>query len=189
MQRRPASAALTLAAASILFAAMALVAKRACARIPGPEVAFVRFLVGIVAVMLAATRYRLRAKNWIGLLLRGGFGGAAVLCFFMAIEHLPVGVATLLNYTAPVFTALWAAIFLGERIGRRAVAALGVTTLGVALVIEGNAPAGTLGLGRWTLVGMLSSVLSGAAVATIREVRKSDGPWRSSPRFVSSARW
>jgi drug/metabolite transporter (DMT)-like permease len=154
---------------------MALVAKQASTRLPGAEVAFVRFLVGIAATALAATRYRLRAKNWIGLGLRGAFGGAAVLCFFTAIEHLPVGIATLLNYTAPVFTALWAALFLGERIGRRAVAALAITTVGVALVVTGGGA--RVPFGRWTLLGILSSLLSGAAVATIREVRRSDGPW------------
>src|SRR5262249_21174655 len=90
--------------------------------------------------------------------------------------HPPVGAATLLNYTAPVSTALWAALFLGERIGRRAVGALAITTAGVALVVTGGNGA-QIGLGRWTLVGCLSSVLSGAAVATIREVRRTDGPW------------
>src|SRR5437667_460281 len=82
----------------------------------------------------------------------GAFGGAAVLCYFLAIEHLNVGMATLLNYTAPVFTALWAWLFLGERIGRGTLGALALTTSGVALVIVGNAPPGSLGLGTWQIV-------------------------------------
>jgi drug/metabolite transporter (DMT)-like permease len=171
------SAVLLLTIAALLFAAMAIAAKRAAARLPGPEVAFVRFMLGIAACALVATRIRLRARNWRGLFWRGAFGGAAVLCFFLAIEHLPVGVATLLNYTAPVFTALWAALFLAEPIGVPTMGALCITTLGVGLVIEGNAPPGSFGLDTWTLVGILSAVLSGAAVATIREVRKTDGSW------------
>ncbi len=174
---RVALSTLLLAIAALLFAAMAAVAKRAAMRIPAPEVALVRFGVGLVACAAAATRVKLRAHNWIGLLLRGAFGGAAVLCFFLAIEHLPVGVATLLNYTAPVFTALWAAIFLRERIGPSALAALALTMVGVALVIGGSAPRGSLGVGPWQLVGLLAAVLSGAAIATIREVRRTDGSW------------
>ena len=85
--------------------------------------------------------------------------------------------ATLLNYTAPVFTALWAALFLAEPVGRAALGALAITTVGVGLVIYGNAPPGTLGFGTWQLVGIGSAILSGAAVATIREVRKTDGSW------------
>src|SRR5262249_23308934 len=104
-------------------------------------------------------------------------GGAAVLCYFLAIEHLAVGMATLLNYTAPVFTALWAWLFLDERIGLGTLGALTVTTLGVGVVIWAGAPPGSVALGPWQAVGILASVLSGAAVATIREVRKTDGSW------------
>jgi drug/metabolite transporter (DMT)-like permease len=169
--------ALCMAAAALLFGVMATLAKRAAVRLPGPEVACVRFLVGMLACAAASLRLRLRAVSWRGLLLRGVFGGAAVLCYFLAIEHLPVGLATLLNYTAPVFTALWAALFLDEPIGRGTAGALALTTFGVALVMKGHAPPGSLGLGRWQLVGVASAVLSGAAVATIREVRKTDGSW------------
>jgi drug/metabolite transporter (DMT)-like permease len=177
MNRRLSSATALMTAASLLFGVMAILVKGAAVRLPGPEVAFIRFAVGLAAVAAAATRVRMRARNWRGLFWRGAFGGAAVLCFFLAIEHLPVGMATLLNYTAPVFTALWAWLFLGERIGAGTLGALALTTSGVALVIVTNARPGTVALGLWPLVGILSSVLSGAAVATIREVRKTDGAW------------
>src|SRR5262249_4218496 len=100
-----ASATAIMVTAALLFGVMAILAKAAAARLPGPEVAFVRFVIGLLACVVAATRLRLRANNWRGLFWRGAFGGAAVLCYFLAIAHLPVGMATLLNYTAPVFTA------------------------------------------------------------------------------------
>jgi drug/metabolite transporter (DMT)-like permease len=164
-------------AAAALFAVMAVLARMAAAVLPGPEVAFVRFCIGLVACAIAATRVRLRTNNRVGLLMRGGFGGGAVLLYFLAIEHLPVGVATLLNYTAPVFTAIYAAIFLGEAVRPGTIGALVLTTVGVSLVITGIAPDGSLGFGIWQLVGVGSALLSGAAVATIREVRKTDGSW------------
>ena len=105
---RPASAALIVAGSSLALAAMALLAKEAAGRLPGPEIALVRFLFGIAACLVVAVTRGLRPRNKSGLLLRGVLGGSAVLCYFLAIEHLPVGLATLLNYTAPVFTALWA---------------------------------------------------------------------------------
>src|SRR4051794_6018356 len=154
---------------------MALVAKQASTQLPGSEIAFVRFLVGTASLGVVVFFRPLKVRNWRGLFLRGAFGGAAVLCFFTAIQHLPVGLATLLNYTSPIFTVLWAAIFLGEHIGALAIAALAVTTFGVGLVVRGDL--GELALGPWVLVGVLSSVLSGAAVATIREVRRTDGAW------------
>ena len=171
------SPAATLVVAALLFSVMALVAKVAARRLPGPEVAFVRMLVGLLGCAVARLRVPMRARNKLGLFLRGAYGGAAVLLYFIAIAHLPVGVATLLNYTAPVFTALYAALFLGEAVTAGTVGALGMTTLGVALVIAGTAPPGALGLGRWQLAGIASAMLSGAAVATIRQVRKTDGSW------------
>lgn len=178
MNRHPlASATAIMTTAALLFGVMAILAKGAAGRLPGPEIAFIRFSVGLVACTIAATRLRLRAHNWRGLFWRGAFGGSAVLCYFLAIQHLTVGMATLLNYTAPVFTALWAWLFLGERIAFGTVTALAITTAGVALVMVGNAPPGAIAVGTWQLVGVLSSVLSGAAVATIREVRKTDGSW------------
>jgi drug/metabolite transporter (DMT)-like permease len=163
-----------------VFAAMALATKLAAARLPGPQIAFVRFVIGIAACALAAIRVHMHARNKPGLIMRGAYGGAAVFFYFLAIAHLPVGIATLLNYTAPVFTAIYAAVFLGEAITRPTLGALALTSVGVVMVIGGTAPPGSLGqasLGPWLLVGMVSAVLSGAAVATIRQVRQTDGSW------------
>jgi drug/metabolite transporter (DMT)-like permease len=175
--RPVAPASLLLVCAALLFAVMAVVAKTAAATLPGPEVAFVRFAIGLVVCGIASRHVAMRATNKLGLLLRGAYGGAAVLLYFLAIAHLPVGVATLLNYTAPVFTALYAGLFLGETVKTATLGALALTTTGVGLVIYGLAPAGSLGFGPWQMVGVGSAVLSGAAVATIREVRKTDGSW------------
>src|SRR5258705_80206 len=60
-----------------------------------------------------------------------------------------------------------------------------VTTLGVIFVITGMAPPGSLGFGLWQAVAVGSAVLSGAAVATIREVRKTDGSWEIFAAFCA----
>ena len=175
----PSSGAATaiLAGASLLFSVMALLAKAAAARLPGAEVAVVRFVIGIGACAVVAAMRGMRVRNRMGLLLRGVLGGGAVLGYFTAIEHLPVGLATLLNYTAPVFTAIWAAIFFGEALDGVIAASLALATAGVSLVSLGMSSRSPLGFGRWVVVGAFSAVLSGGAVAVIREVRKTDGAW------------
>lgn len=165
---------------SLLFGVMALLVKQASARLPGAEVAFARFAVGLAAVLATvAAGVRLRPVNFRGLFLRGVFGSIAVLLYFAAISRLPVGTATLLTYTAPVFTALFASLFLGERVTVATAIALFAALLGVALVIVGRAPQGRLGLGLGLgeICGLASAVFSGAAVTTIRAVRRSDGSW------------
>src|SRR5262245_45608673 len=143
MRSRASLYAIALVFAALVFTAMAFATKVAAYRLPGPQIAFVRFLIGLAACGVAATQVRLHARNKLGLVMRGAYGGAAVFCYFLAIAHLPVGIATLLNYTAPVFTAIYAALFLGEAITRATLGALALTSVGVVMVIEGTAPAGS----------------------------------------------
>jgi len=165
-------------ASAVLFGLMAWLAKRATHRFSGAQVAMVRFGVGVVAVgaQSAIRRTPLRPRVWRFLILRGVFGGTAVLLYFLAIEHLPVGTATLLNYTAPIFTAVFAAIFLRERLPVVITAAMAVTAAGVGLVVWGQGRALGGGYG-WQLIALVSSVCSGAAVTSIRAARRTDGTW------------
>lgn len=167
--------------AALLFSAMALLAKRAAYRLPGPEVACLRFLFGLVTVAAVPLFGRpLRPKNLVALSLRGAFGGGAVLLYFLALARLPAGVATLLNYSSPIFTVLFSALFLGERLPRLALLALALTCVGVYLTVQGG-PGGlswSSGASLPYLVGgVVSAVLSGAAVTTIRGMRQSEGSW------------
>ena len=95
------SATLAALASSGLFAVMAMVARLLSRTIPGPQIAMVRFAIGVTVVLLllATLRIELRPRRWGWLISRGVFGGTAVLLYFMSIERIGVGVATLLNYT------------------------------------------------------------------------------------------
>jgi drug/metabolite transporter (DMT)-like permease len=56
--------------------------------------------------------------------------------YLVAIEHLPVGVALLIVFTAPVFVALFARFVYREHIRRRVWGALVLCGTGLALVVE-----------------------------------------------------
>jgi drug/metabolite transporter (DMT)-like permease len=167
-------------AAATLFGAMAFSAKLASERLSGSQVAMIRFAVGLVPALLI-TRYRrsaMKFKRLDLLFYRGFFGGTAVLCFFLAIEHIEVGVATLLNYTSPVFSGLFSLFFLHERISAKVLIPMPVALAGVYLVVNANARPGVLlGFGTWELVGMLSALASGAAVTAMRAARKEENSW------------
>src|SRR5262249_5514116 len=113
-------------AAAVTFGVMAYAAKHATAVVDGAQVAFVRFGIG-ASIVLAVRGGRLRVVRRDLLFLRGLFGGVAVLLFFLAIGHLPVGTATLYNYTAPVFSTTFAALFLHEALPAANVLALLMT--------------------------------------------------------------
>jgi drug/metabolite transporter (DMT)-like permease len=173
-------ALLTMAGAATMFGFMAFAAKLASARLSGPEVAMIRFAVGLMPVVLIA-RYRRAAMHFERfdlLLYRGFFGGVAVLLYFYAIEHTSAGVATLLNYTAPVWSGLFSILFIGEDISAKVLIPMPVAFLGVFLVVRSHAAPGNLiGFGRWELVGALSAVASGVAVTAMRAARRSENSW------------
>jgi drug/metabolite transporter (DMT)-like permease len=171
---------LTLVLSSTFFGIMAFVAKLVSGRIPGSEVALIRFVIGVLPIFLIAETRR-KSFEWGRrdlLIYRGFFGGTAVLCYFLAIEHISVGVATLLNYLSPVFSGVYAAVFAGEPIRMRIVAPLVIALTGVTLVVGAHSQGPSLlGFGPWELVGLLSAALSGAAVTAIRVARRTENSW------------
>jgi drug/metabolite transporter (DMT)-like permease len=167
-------------ASALCFAAMALAAKLASRTLPAAEITLIRFAIMLLPLALVPgwRREALTFRRLDLLIYRGVFGGVAVLLYFFAIAHVPVGVATLLNYSSPIFSVLFAAVFLGERADTRLFVPFVVALAGVYLVSTGRADfAGAPSWGRWELVGLASAVLSGAAVAAIRAARRSESSW------------
>jgi drug/metabolite transporter (DMT)-like permease len=162
------------------FAAMAFFTRLAVRTLPGDEVAFLRFALMLLPLLFVPglARKALTYERLDLLFYRGVFGGVAVLLFFLAIEHMPVGNATLLNYSAPIFSVLFASIFLGEPVRWQVLLPGSLALAGVALVTGAFRAGGLLAhFGRWELGGLVSAVLSGAAVAAIRAARRTESSW------------
>ncbi|HEY2092574.1 MAG TPA: DMT family transporter [Thermoanaerobaculia bacterium] len=165
---------------AICFGIMAFAAKLASAQLTGPQVACVRFASGLVPCLLIP-RYRHLAFQFQRtdlLAIRGFFGGCAVLLYFIAIAHINVGVATLLNYTAPIYSGIFSVLFIGERISAKVLLPLPIALAGVYFVVHAHArPGDILGFGRWELFGVASAICSGCAVTAIRAARRSENSW------------
>ncbi len=92
-----------------------------------------------------------------------GFGLIAVagcqLAFFLAVTHLQVGVALLVEYTAPVAVVGWLWLRYGHRPTRLTVVGGALSALGLVLVLDltgGLAAVSLPGLG-WALLAMLGA--------------------------------
>ena len=125
---------------------------------PGAAVA-TRVLVGALLLTVPAL---LQLRGGSALLRRSrrtltAYGISAVagaqLCFFMAVDHLSVAVALLLEYSGALLVVGYLWLFRAQRPGRLTVAGAALAVVGLALVLElaGKAeldPAGVLwGLG------------------------------------------
>lgn len=94
----------------------------------------------MLAAALALVRpesLRVRRSELPVLLTFGVLGLAFVQWFyFEAISRLDIGVALLIQYIAPVLVALWARFAYHEPVRRRIWAALALSILGIALLVE-----------------------------------------------------
>ena len=105
-----------------------------------PHVAMVRFVLGalIFAVVLAVTD---RAHFWITrrdipLFLGLGIGSVLFfsLCYFRAIELMPLATAAILLYTSPIWVMLLSSLLFHERLTARKLVALALAFGGCVLV-------------------------------------------------------
>ncbi len=95
--------------------------------------------LGLLAFLLAFARPNLRvSRRELLFLIAFGVVGVALVqwLYFVAIHNLPVGVALLIEFTAPLFVALFARFVYRELIRRRIWVAVALCITGLALVVE-----------------------------------------------------
>ncbi len=163
-----------IAVSSLFFGLMAVVTRLLAGAVPSPQIAAVRFAVGVVAcgVMFAAQRRRPNLGQWPMLMARGVFGGVAVVTYFFAIERLGAAPATVLNYSSPIYAAVFAAWFLGETTTHLKRVGLLIATSGAAVVtFSSGSLTHPLVPDLGAVAGVLSAVSGGAAMTVIRKLR------------------
>lgn len=159
---------------SIFFSLMAVLARHLSKQVPAFQLSFIRFAIGS-ALMTSLFLYRRTPpdlKHSKKLLFRGLFGTAAVLTYFVAIQRLGSGPATVLNYCSPIYAALFASLFLKERPTGLMRAGLALATIGAVLVsIATGEFSQPLHPGLGGLAGLASGIFGGAAITVIRSLR------------------
>jgi drug/metabolite transporter (DMT)-like permease len=109
----------------------------------------VRFIIAALGVwaLIAVLRPDLRLSRMkmgqVGLL--GLIFITSSLFFYLSVQEMAAGTATLLVYTFPALVVLWSVLFFKERMGRTRWLALGLALLGCMLTID---PVAALGAGQ-----------------------------------------
>jgi drug/metabolite transporter (DMT)-like permease len=161
--------------ASILFGVMAVCVDLASREMNSTQIAFVRF-AGSLLVLLAAGRgrgLRPRAGNLRRVLVRGLLGAGAIVLYYRGIQGAGAGLATLVNCTYPVFTALFATTLMDEKFDARLGVALALNVVGVAIVLGPGAQIDAAAVSGG-ISALAAAVLAGGAVATARQLRISE---------------
>jgi drug/metabolite transporter (DMT)-like permease len=95
--------------------------KYASQSMPGAQLIFVRGVMALALVLVAAWRMGTMgrigeiARGWVA--ARAVIDAAATVLFLVALFHLPISSVTAINMTSPLMITILAAVFLGERVG------------------------------------------------------------------------
>ena len=156
--------------ASLSFAAMGGFAKVVSQVLPPVEVTFFRNIFGVVLVGLSIWKVPLKQTGgkFLLLLFRGSMGFSALLAYFYIMAHIPLGEAVTYNKTSPIFVAIFAYIFLKEKLHPSASIAIILGFVGIVLVAQPEAA----GFDKYDILGIFSGIGAALAYTSIRELRK-----------------
>ena len=112
-------------------------------------------------------------KNIKILILRGVFGFAALSMHFYAISKLNLGMAVLLNYTAPIFVVLFARLLLKEKTTWGVKIAIIFSFFGLYLLAGSQFEVKPFPI----LIGILSGIFAALAYVFIRFNNEDESPY------------
>jgi drug/metabolite transporter (DMT)-like permease len=178
---RRTSGLLYMVGAAFFFSLMSLFVKLVGQRLPSQEIVLVRSVITLIYSYLAVrwAKQTLWGENWGLLLLRGllGFGGLS--CFYFALTKLPLADATVIFYSNPVLTALFAALFLDERLGSNEIAGALLSFGGITLIARPSFLFGDAASGLNLLyvgIAFAGAVCAAGAYAVVRTLRDREHP-------------
>ncbi|WP_269623139.1 DMT family transporter [Prochlorococcus marinus] len=170
----------TLIGSALAFSLMTVCIKQLNGRIPVAELIFFRSLFSIITTRLMMIKDDINpwGANKKLLISRGLIGTAALFCVFKAVESLSLAAATIIQYTYPVFSAILAWPFLGEKIRSKIIFAIILGWIGIQVVVHPlwTSPSSQnltfLPIG----IALGGAFLTALAYVTVRKLSKSEHP-------------
>ncbi|MGB5919094.1 DMT family transporter [Arcobacter sp.] len=155
--------------ASLLFAFMGAFAKELSSSMSSIEVVFFRNIFGVVLIALSLYKKPVKQTGGKPLLLffRGFVGFLALLTFFYNISNISLAEAMTFSKTSTIFTAIFAYIFIKEKLGIRGWIGVFIGFIGILFITKFDGS--TLDKTDW--LGIFSGVGAALAYTSVRELR------------------
>lgn len=179
MNRQKALGSLWMLAAGVFFAIMGVCVKLGAARYSTAELVFYRSFFGLMVIWGATSANRLPlATAHLQLhISRSVIGFISLMLFFYAITHLPLATAMTLNYTSPLFLALFTTIWLREKVRPVLLVAIVLGFIGVTVLLNPTFHGGSLMAG---ILGLISGLLAGFVYVQVTQLGRVGEPeWRT----------
>ncbi len=138
-QSRPVAGIFWMVFTGLMFVAVTAVVKHVGSDVPAAQAAFLRYVLGLVfllpmikPILSAHLTRRQKKLFWV----RGVVHTLAVILWFFAMARIPIAEVTAMNYLSPVYVSLGAALFLGERLPPRRLAAVIMALIGAMIILR-----------------------------------------------------
>ena len=156
--------------ASLMFAVMGAFAKLASTHMSSLEVVFFRNVFGVIIISYTIFKNPMTHKGGKPFLLffRGFMGFVALLAFFYNIANIPLGEAMTYSKTSPIFTAIFAWLFLSEKLSLKGWGAIFIGFIGILFITQ---PLG-LGFSKYDILGIASGIGAALAYTSVRELKQ-----------------
>jgi drug/metabolite transporter (DMT)-like permease len=165
--------------ASFFFAIMGVCVKLGSAKFTSSELVFYRSLFGFIAIALYAMHRKMPFSSMhLRLHLSRSINGfIALMLFFYAITHMPLSTAVTLNYTSPIFLAVFVAFSMREQLNPKLVVSILCGFLGVVLLLNPEMHWSSLVAGG---AGLVSGLLTGYVYLQLTVLGHMEEPaWRT----------
>lgn len=126
-------------ATGLCFVAVTALVKSIGSEIPAAQAAFLRYVLGLVFILpvLGSLLAALPSLSNLSVFAaRGAVHTGAVIAWFFAMTQIPIAEVTAMNYFSPVYVTIGAALFLGERMAARRIAAICVALIGALIILR-----------------------------------------------------
>ena len=167
---------------TLLFAGMNACVKQ-LHHLPALEIIFFRSIFSIVASYVALRRLGVApfGNNYRLLISRGSTGALALICYFLALQNLPLATAVTVQYLAPIFTAVLGIWLVREPVRGWQWVFFGLSFGGVLLVQQGGPVGAAAGAGGsaglvFLGIGVVGALVSGLSYNAIRKLRGREHP-------------
>ncbi len=139
LPHRPVAGILWMLVTGLCFVMVTALVKYMGPRLPAAEAAFLRYGMGLIFLIpsLGALKAaHLTRRQWSLFGLRGLCHAVGVSLWFYAMTRIAIAEVTAINYLAPIFVAVGAALFLGETLALRRIIAVILGLLGAAIILR-----------------------------------------------------
>ena len=136
---RPVAGILWMATTGLCFVAVTGIVKHVGQDMPAAQAAFLRFVLGLVfllPVLPALVNFRPGRAGMTMFGARAALHVVGVVLWFYAMTQISIAEVTAMNYLAPVYVTVGAALFLGEKLAARRILAVAAGLLGALIILR-----------------------------------------------------